>query len=120
MHTFEDHNPLHVGLRLVSRDYDWMTQSRVIQEVMMEPGAMVHINEGLEPSVKMGGCGDLCAGVYIRMCACARVLTHVSVYTRVYLSMFGGRASAGETHILVQAKTSSDCGTRTQQMHLNL
>ena len=28
----------------------------------MEPGAMVHINEGVEPSMKIGGCGDLCAG----------------------------------------------------------
>ena len=28
----------------------------------MEPGAMVHINEGVEPSMKIGGCGDCCAG----------------------------------------------------------
>jgi hypothetical protein len=30
------------------------------QELMMEPGAMVHINEGVEPNVTTGGCADAC------------------------------------------------------------
>ena len=66
-HT-QSHNYAGASWQVLGRDSQLvMVNLKPDEELMMEPGALVHANEGVEPNVSMGGCKDAlqrscCAG----------------------------------------------------------